>query len=136
MAKVIEFLKFSASAIICFVVDFLLFQLFFYILGSRAGLTYADTLSTYIARAISAPLNFILNRKVVFKSDTSLLKSILQYVLLAVFIVVVNSFLVHVFITVLGMNSWLSKVLVESILFVVNYLIQHFIIFKKKPDHN
>lgn len=133
MSKVIEFLKFSASAIICFLVDFLLFQLFFFLLDSKLGLTYADTLSTYMARAISAPLNFCLNRKVVFQSDVPLLKSILQYVLLAVFIVVINSFLAHLFITILGVNSWLAKALVESILFVLNYLIQHFIIFRKKP---
>ncbi len=131
MEKILEFLKFSASAIICFVVDFLFFQLFFFLLTHFAGLSYSDTLSTYMARAISAPLNFYLNRKVVFKSDVSLIKSILQYVILALFIVVINSFLAHVFISILGINSWLAKALVESILFVINFLIQHFIIFRR-----
>ncbi len=131
MNKFLELLKFSASAIICFLVDFLFFQLFFFLLDRFAGLSYADTVATYMARAISAPLNFYLNRKVVFKSDVSLVKSILQYVFLALFIVVVNSFLAHLFISTLGINSWLAKALIESILFVINYLIQHFIIFKK-----
>ena len=134
MAKLIEFIKFSMSAIISFVVDFLFFQLFYYLLGTVIGISYADTISTYMARAISAPLNFFMNRKMVFKSDVPLLKSILQYVLLAVFIVVVNSFVVHLFISVLHMNSWIAKLIVEAILFVVNYLIQHFIIFRKKHE--
>lgn len=118
-----EILRFVSSSLISFVIDFLLYMLF---------LNFGSVLFANIgARIISATVNFNLNRKFVFKSDTDITAAALKYIALATTILITNSALLLFFTGYLGLNALLSKVIVESSLFAMNWIIQKKIIFRK-----
>lgn len=123
-----EILCFCASSLICFFVDYGLFCVISAISGS---LIVANTL----ARIISGTLNFSLNRKVVFKSQKDVATSAIKYSVLAVAILIINTFILEI-LTRMGLTAYAAKIITELALFVLSYFIQHSYIFKKgRQDH-
>lgn len=125
-----EVIKFSCSSIIGFLVDLLAFWL----LGF-ANLPGGDGqlgLRNIIARLISASVNFTLNYNIVFKKKEKLWKALIKYVALASFILAANTGLLYLLVKVAGLNEIFAKVLVETIMFVVSFLIQRLFVFRKK----
>ncbi len=147
-----QILKFSASSLVSFLADFLLYSFFFLITG---GLF----VSNFLARVISLHLNFFLNKTMVFsgeedieeskkrientkvqkgtKWNLSALKSFkkeeyLSYLGLAAFIFIINSFILSGIVGSLGMNPYLAKILTEGLLFCLSYFVQKKWIFEKK----
>ncbi len=121
-----EILKFSGSSFICFLIDYLMYCLLLMLTGVLV-------FSNVAARIVSATINYTLNRKVVFKSKTSLIRSVLQYAGLAVFILILNTFLLEG-LSRLGLNSYAVKIPVELIMSGISFLVQHKIIFKNKEE--
>lgn len=122
-----EILKFSASSLIGFCVDYAMYCLLY-------GLTDHLTASNISARVVSATVNYTLNRKMVFKSNVSVAKSAVQYLVLAVLILACNTLLLKL-LTGVGMNGYLAKILVEVVMFAVSWFVQHKIIFRKTDEH-
>ena len=157
-----QILKFSASSLVSFLADFLLYSFFFLITG---GLF----VSNFLARVISLHLNFFINKNVVFSADgqeekeslgateikreesgkgaktqenkqlwnLSAWKTIkkeeyLSYLGLAAFIFLINSFILSGIVGSLGMNPYLAKILTEGLLFCLSYFVQKKWIFEKK----
>ena len=118
-----EILRFSGASLISFTVDY-----FFYCILNL--LTKNIVLSNIFARVISASFNYTLNRNLVFKSKNSVYKSIIKYALLAAFILGCNTIFLKVII-MLGINRYISKVIVEVCMFVLSYTVQHKFIFGK-----
>ena len=123
-----EILCFCASSLISFLVDYGLFCVISAISGS---LIVANTL----ARIISGTLNFSLNRKVVFKSQKDVATSAIKYSVLALAILITNTFILEI-LTGMGLTAYAAKIITELALFVLSYFIQHSYIFKKgRQDH-
>ena len=157
-----QILKFSASSLVSFLADFLLYSFFFLITG---GLF----VSNFLARVISLHLNFFINKNVVFSAEgqeaqvslgatgikreesgkgaktqehkklwnLSVWKTIkkeeyLSYLGLAAFIFLINSFILSGIVGSLGMNPYLAKILTEGLLFCLSYFVQKKWIFGKK----
>lgn len=150
-----QILKFSASSLVSFLADFLLYSFFFLITG---GLF----VSNFLARVISLHINFFLNKTMVFSTDgekediaeskkrmenarvqkgtkwnLSALKGFkkedyLSYLGLAAFIFLINSFILSGIVGSLGMNPYLAKILTEGLLFCLSYFVQKKWIFGKK----
>ena len=120
-----EILKFSASSLMSFVLDYGLFCLF-------SLLTGKVVFSNVAARLISGSVNYTVNRKLVFESRADVGKSLLQYALLAAGILAVNTMSLWLLVTTLGMNRYLAKILVEAVLFAASFLVQKRWIFRKK----
>ena len=157
-----QILKFSASSLLSFLADFLLYSFFFLITG---GLF----VSNFLARVISLHLNFFINKNVVFSAEgqeaqvslgatgikreesgkgaktqehkklwnLSVWKTIkkeeyLSYLGLAAFIFLINSFILSGIVGSLGMNPYLAKILTEGLLFCLSYFVQKKWIFGKK----
>lgn len=120
-----EILKFSASSLMSFVLDYGLFCLF-------SLLTGRVVFSNAAARLISGSVNYTVNRKLVFESRADVGRSLLQYALLAAGILAVNTMSLWLLVTTLGMNRYLAKILVEAVLFAASYLVQKPWIFRKK----
>jgi len=120
-----EILKFSASSLISFVVDYILFSvLSFTPLGTP--------LANVIARVISSVVNFTINKKFVFKSKGNLLRSALKYFLLAAAILVGNTLVLYLFTDVLHVFPMVAKIITEVLFFMINWVIQRRFVFKKK----
>lgn len=118
-----EILKFCASSLLSFGVDYGLFCLL-------SALTGSLVLSNVLARVVSGAVNFTLNKKVVFRSKSNVAVAALKYIALAVFILICNT-LVLKGLTSFGVAVYAAKILTEIVLFIFNYLIQHSFIFKK-----
>ena len=125
-----EIIRFSASSLASFVLDYGLFNLFLLIL-KMMGIAYSLVIANITARVISATFNYQLNRKVVFKSDTSLKKSVFGYMTLATGILIGNTLLLQLF-TTLGIASFVAKIIAEVMMFFISWLVQRKLIFKKK----
>lgn len=121
-----EILRFSGSSLIGFCVDYILYCILNAVTGQLV-------LSNVAARIVSATVNYTINRNIVFKSKVSVLKSAVQYILLAIAILACNTMLLK-YLTGLGLNRYLVKIPVEMIMFIVSWSTQHLLIFKRH-DH-
>lgn len=116
-----EILKFSASSLSSFLVDYVFYCLF--------NLVADITVSNVMARIISASYNYTINRKIVFKSKESIVNSLFKYVLLAVCILICNTYILKLLVSI-GINKYTSKIFAEIIMFIFSFLIQRFFIFR------
>lgn len=125
-------IKFFLSSFAAFIVDF---SALFLIRSQLGGMEEARALllSVIGARIISSSFNFMVNRKLVFKSEEKALSSALKYFLLALVILVCNYLLMYLFNLTLGLPLVLAKLLVEGILFIMSYVIQKKLVFKAAP---
>ncbi len=125
----VEILKFSASSLLGFLVDFVCFSFLLLLLGEKLTL-----LCNVAARLISATVNFTVNRRLVFRSKDSLLQSALRYALLAAGILICNTALLHLLTAVLQLNPFGAKLLVEVMLFAASWLIQRSLVFRSRGE--
>ena len=82
------------------------------------------------ARLISATVNFTVNRKVVFNGNECLWKAVLKYAALALIMLGLNLLLMHL-LTGLGWSIPLAKIVVEIILFCMNFVVQGRFVYRK-----
>ncbi|WP_283243734.1 bifunctional glycosyltransferase family 2/GtrA family protein [Guopingia tenuis] len=124
--------KFIMSSLIGFLVDYVLFNLLYALLGGMSNAALQMLVSTVGARAVSSFVNYMVNKKVVFKSRDGMASTLVKYYTLVVVILAANYGLMLLLCNVLGMAAPLAKILVEVVLFVVNYLVQRTFVFKNK----
>ncbi len=117
-----EIFKFSLSGIISFLIDYCLFSIFLLTINNVI-------ISNVIARIISATVNYSINRNLVFKNKNSIYSSLIKYIVLALFIIVLNTTILKLL--SIFINPFIAKVLTEIILFFISYLVQSKIIFKR-----
>lgn len=126
-----EILRFSCASLISFCIDYGLFSMLAMLTSSlTSGLSLG--ISNICARIVSASVNYTLNRKLVFNSDTDLAQSIFQYIILAGFILAGNTAVLTIFVNSFGMNRYAAKIMTEIIFFFVSWFIQHQYIFQKE----
>ena len=123
-----EVLKFSASSLIGFLVDYTAFTLLTLIPVDWAYWLIACNI---IARVISASVNFTINYKLVFKSDAKVWKAILEYAGLAIFILGCNTLFLWLLVEKAGLNQYVAKIIVEVTMFIVSWIIQRLFVFSR-----
>lgn len=117
-----ELLKFISSSTLSFFVDYGLYAII-------VAFTKGVVISNITARVVSSTFNYTLNKKMVFKDKKNVSKSIFKYYLLAVCILVVNTVILYLMVNVLGVNKYVSKLIVELVLFMISYRVQKKYIF-------
>ncbi len=115
------FLRFCAVGLSSFALDFSLFCFVYHI-------SHYTAWSVFLARVVTVPYNFFLNKNLSFKSDNSLLYAATMYGLLAI-VLGVSSYQVMHWIHYLGLNIYLSKIMAECIIFTSNFLFQYWVVF-------
>ncbi len=123
-----DILKFCASSIASFVVDFVLFNLFTLIL---AALPQSVVISNIAARVISSVFNYVVNKRLVFQKKGDVAKTAVQYFLLAACILAANTLILSLLVEHVLPIKWLAKIIVEVVCFTASWFIQRFVIFKK-----
>ena len=124
-----EVIKFSASSMIGFLVDYSAFTLLTLI---PVGWEYWLEASNIIARIISASVNFTINYFLVFRSRANVFLAIVKYAALALFILGCDTLLLWALVSQAGMNQYLAKILVEITMFIVSWLIQRLFVFRRR----
>ena len=128
-----EILKFSASSLISFAIDYCMYAALLALTGA-AGLANGLVISNIGARLVSGAVNYTLNRRLVFRSRKGFAKSAAQYILLAAFILAGNTIVLTTLAGTLGINSLLAKLITESIFFVISWTVQKYVIFFKETE--
>lgn len=91
------------------------------------------TISTVLARIISATYNYALNYKKVFRSEESIARSAGKYVCLAIVQMACSALLVTGGVRLLSMcPEIIIKIIVDTFLFFVSYKTQQKIIFARR----
>ena len=124
-------LKFAASSLLAFVIDYVLVLLFSALTrswGASASLNF----SVIAARLISATVNFTVNRRVVFNGNERLGKALLKYAALAAVVLGLNLLLMHLLTIRLGWPIALAKIVVEVLLFCMNFVVQGKFVYRKQ----
>ena len=118
-----EILRFSASSLLSFCIDYGLFC-------ALMALTGLTVLSNVLARTASASINFSLNRSFVFGSRTHILKSAVRYFLLAVIVLAFNTCILKLLIAA-GLPYMLAKIITETAMFIFSWTVQRLFVFKE-----
>jgi putative flippase GtrA len=123
-------LKFVGSSFVSFLADYALFGLLSLALApvGAASVIAANVL----ARAVSATLNYNLNRRYVFRSDEGVATTAVRYALLAASILAVNTLLLWLLADIVGVPALVAKLCVELMLLVVNWVVQNEVVFRGK----
>ncbi len=118
------FLKYFVSSFSSFILDIILFIAIFGILNINSKILAA----TILARVVSSIYNYIINSNLVFKNLS--VSSLVKYYLLAI----INMFISGCFVTylynLLGIPVLIIKIIVDSILWLINIIIQREFVFK------
>lgn len=123
--------KFLFSSLSSSVVDLSLFALFCRILRNQEqGLVSYLVLATILARVCSATYNFLVNYKVVFKSQMSMGKAMVRYFVLAVIQMSLSAILVNTIYPFMGGAEILVKIPVDVFLFLASFVIQRELVYK------
>lgn len=129
--RLFSFFKFALSSLVCYGFEYALFQIIFALFN--AGVVTGNI----VARICSAILNYSLNRKLVFKNKSK--NSIIKYFgLVAVIMAISTTCIWGVTELLVGVGvgynfaASVSKLVVDAVLFCVNYFVQREYVFKNK----
>lgn len=119
---IITYILFSTAS---FVVDILSFTIILMFLKDKI------IISSYLARAISSIFNYIVNKKYVFKNNVKNdYKSMFFYFLLVIINITISGTLVKKIYFYIHYNATFIKIIIDSLIFIINYFLQKYIIFK------
>lgn len=125
------FLEYIISALSSFILDILLFTVFVNIFPKfNLWLITEIVVATILARIISSTYNFLINAKIVFKNKSK--KSIIKYFIVVVIQMFISAFAVSELFKLLEINSILLKVIIDTIIFIINFVIQREWVFRDK----
>ena len=128
-------LKFIGSSIASFLLDFLLFTVINLAIGDSLDGSVRLLIATVGARVVSSLFNYTVNRKVVFRSDADVKRSLVRYYILAACQLLASYLLVNIVaekILDLGATFLESviKMIVDFVLFLLSYQFQQRWVFK------
>lgn len=128
-----DFMKFLSSSVLCAILDVFLFYLVIQLLknGEVSSSFLQVFVGTAVARSISMVCNYMINKKVIFRSDKTPF-SFLGYLGLCVFILGSSSVLVYITSFILHIPEVFCKIFVDGALSFVSYYVQKNWIFKRK----
>ncbi len=126
------FLKYLCVSMSSFVIDLATFTVLLKLLTFSGVEAHKVMYANGLARVVSSTYNYFLNRKVVFNKERSVY-FILKYLLLVCVTMCISTLLVG------GLSAYVSKgniiylkMLVDSVIFILNYKIQREWVFKTK----
>lgn len=118
-------LGFGVSALLAYLIDYSIFILLRIIWPEQIAV------SVSAAKLISSVANFSMNRKLLTlkkKKGSSLKKQISRYYLLAGINIIVNYTIIKCLVY-LGLNVYFAKVIADTMLFFINFMVQRHLIF-------
>ena len=128
-----EILKFSASSLASFAIDYGVYALLLAVTGA-AGMANGLVISNIGARLVSGTANYSMNKRLVFKSRTGFARSAAQYFALAAFILAGNTIVLSMLAGTFGINRLLAKLITELIFFAISWTVQKYVIFYREEE--
>ena len=131
--KYYVYVTYIISAGISFVLDLVLFSLFLWLLDGRVG--ESIIISSYLARAISSFINYLVNKYKVFKYEKKKEEkdsTIVEYFGLVIINITISAVLVDTISAIIPIYATIIKGIIDIVIFVVNFFIQKLFIFNKE----
>lgn len=127
-----DIFKFMLSSFSSFILDYVLFSLFMIFLPHTVALVLVANIA---ARMISAFYNYCMNCRFVFHTRKKA-STALEYFELAAFILFMNNVILEILVQFLGLSVYPAKLITECVLFLLSWMIQNRVIFRKerKPE--
>lgn len=122
-----DIFKFMLSSVSSFILDYVLFSLLMIFLPHTAAFVLG---ANVLARMISAFYNYCMNCRFVFHTRKKV-STAFQYFELAVFVLFMNNVILEIFVQFLGFSVYPAKLMTECVLFLLSWMIQNRIIFRK-----
>lgn len=122
------FIKYILVSFSSFIVDILLFSLFLF-LFHKMTILKPIVLATLLARLFSSFYNYCINAKLIFKKMNK--ASIIKYFLLVFIQMWVSAFTVSFLAKYISINIIAIKIIIDSIIFIINFVIQREFVFNK-----
>jgi glycosyltransferase involved in cell wall biosynthesis len=124
-----KIIRFSLSSLVCAGADLAMFFMFrtFIFTDAVTGIM----LATVAARVLSGICNFCINRNIVFKNKGSVTRAAAEYGILFVFNMLMSGVLTKA-LSALGMYEIIAKIIVDTCLFCLSFLVQKSVIFNRK----
>lgn len=120
---IITYILFSSLS---FIVDIVSFTVILFFLKDKI------MISSYLARTISSIFNYIVNKNIVFKNNEKKnVKSMIMYFLLVIVNITISGTLVKKIYFFIHYNATFIKIVIDSLIFIINYFLQKYVIFKK-----
>ena len=124
-------IRYIFSSLLSFIIDNGLFMIL------HSLLLLSAIPSVVIARIVSSVANFLMNKTIVFKSDASVLKSIVKYYMIAIPIMLISAFGLDAVTALLHIRegsiiTTLLKIVIDTLLFIISFTVQKKWIFRKK----
>lgn len=127
-------LKFAGSSFIGFLTDYSLYSIL--VTASAPLGAVSVPLSNVFARLVSASVNFLINKRFVFHNKASVMRTGMQYFLLAACILCGNTILIDFLVNGLSVNKFAAKLATEVTFFTLSWVFQRFVIFgRKEREH-
>jgi glycosyltransferase involved in cell wall biosynthesis len=127
-----QFMGFASSSLISFLVDIALFVFIINTFFGGSSDPVSVVTSVVLARVGSSLLNFSLNKGLVFSNQEQKRKTLTRYYLLAVSVLSLSAAGSALMAQVLDGRVVWAKILVDSMMFVLSYLIQRRWVFKNE----
>lgn len=127
-----QLLKFSMISFSSFLLDYSLFVLLTFLLPEETG---CITAANVIARIASGTYNYMMNCRMVFREKLSV-KTAVDYLALAAMILLLNNVILQIFLLALQIPVYPAKILTECTLFLISWIIQKQVIFKRTGRFN
>ena len=127
-----SFFKFMASSLTCWAIDQGLFNLLNKVILNNSDDSNKPVIfiSKAIARIISGIINFALNRKYVFGGKDKSGRAFVRYVILWSAILLMSGAFTTLF-SLLGINSTITSIIVDLLLYFVSYRVQERWVFRE-----
>lgn len=126
-----DILKFMLSSFSSFILDYVLFSLLMLLLPHTAVLVLAANI---LARMVSAFYNYYMNCRFVFHTRRKV-STAFQYLELAIFVLFMNNAILEILVQFLGFSVYPAKLLTECVLFLLSWMVQNRMIFRKAERH-
>ncbi len=117
-------LKYSVSSLVAAIVDYSLFALFL-----KLGISIV--LGTYFARAVSCVVNFLLNKRFVFRNDDKATGQFVKYLVLVAISASLSGQAVSCISAYFTISPIIIKIPIEIALYLFNYAMQRTFVFRK-----
>ncbi|MDD2625425.1 MAG: GtrA family protein [Bacilli bacterium] len=124
------FIKYTLSAGFCFALDQILFYIFRLMMINSIGDT-SIFIGAFLARVISSFVNYLINRDVVFGAKNKQ-NTLYKYYALVIIQLGISTLSVYIIYKLTNIDTSIIKIVVDIIIFIINYFIQRKYIFKNK----
>ena len=134
--KYYVYVTYIISAGISFGLDLSLFSLFLWLLNDK--ISASILVASYLARALSSFVNYLINKYKVFKYNKDTQKSdntIWQYFGLVIINITVSAILVDTISKIIPIYATIIKSVIDVIIFVINFFVQKKFIFNENKNN-